>query len=178
MKSAPLQYANALADVVLQQGAAEPISGQLAEFAGLLSQSAELRSFLSSPAIARQAKHAVIEKIVARAGASRILRNFLYVLVDQHRTFHIPEIAAAFRDVVRERQGIVEAEITSAVELSAAQRADLGKVLERLAGKKLETRYALDPALLGGAIVRVGSTVYDGSVRNRLERLHTRLASE
>lgn len=177
MKSAPLQYANALADVVLQQGAAEPIAKQLADFASLFGQSAELRSFLSSPAITRQAKHAVVEKIVARAGASKILRNFLFVLVDQHRTFLLPEIAAAFREVIRQRQGIVEAEITSAVELSTAQRADLGKALERIVGKKLETRYALDPALLGGAIVRVESTVYDGSVRNHLERLRARLAS-
>lgn len=178
MKSAPLQYANALADVALQQGAAEPLAKELGEFTSLLGGSAELRNFLESPAIVRKAKHAVVEKLVARMGASKILRNFLFVLVDHRRTANLPDIDAAFQDVVRERQGIARAEITSAMELSAAQKKVLSQTLERLTGKKIETRYALDAALLGGAVVRMGSTIYDGSVRSQLERLRARLDSE
>ena len=178
MKSASLQYAGALADIALQQGAAEPLLKQLTEFTALFGESSELRSFLSSPAIARLAKHGVIKKIIARLGASKILCNFLFVLVDHQRTHILAEITAAFQEVVRQRQGIAQAEVTSAVELSAAQKSDLVKSLERLTGKTIESRYALDPALLGGAVVRVGSTIYDGSVRNRLERLRARLASE
>lgn len=184
MKSAPFQYANALADIALPQGTAEPITKQLEEFIALLGESAELRSFLESPAIARKAKQGVIEKLIARMGArsgpgaaAKILRNFLFVLVDHRRTHILREILSAFQDVVRQRQGIAQVEIISAVELSASQKRELSRALERLTGKRLETRFALDPALLGGAVVRVGSTIYDGSVRNRLERLRVRLAS-
>jgi F-type H+-transporting ATPase subunit delta len=178
LKSAALQYANALADIALEQGAVEPLVKQLAEFTALFGESAELRSFLASPAIARPAKHGVIEKIATRAGASKVLRNFLFVLTDNQRTHILAEIEAAFGDVLRQRQGIAQAEVTSAAELSAAQKKELLQALERVTGKKIEPRYALDPALLGGAIVRVGSTVYDGSVRNRLARMRARLASE
>ena len=185
MRSASLQYANALADVALQQGAAELLAKKLAEFAGLFRESEDLRNFLSSPAIPQQGKHGAIEKLVGQMnarpdpiGASKILRNFLFVLTDHRRTHILPEIILAFQDVVRQRQGIAQADVASAVELSAAQKKELSQVLERLTGKKIETRYATDPALLGGAVVRVGSTIYDGSVRNRLERLRARLASE
>lgn len=178
MKSASLQYANALADIALAQGAAAPALKQLADFGGVYSDSAELRNFLASPAVDREAKHGVIEKLVARLGASKILRNFLFVIADHRRTQILPEIIAAFQDVVRQRQGIAEAEISSAVELSAAQKTEFASTLERLTGKRVEAKYSLQPALLGGAVVRIGDTIYDGSLRNRLNELRTRLATE
>ena len=178
MKSASLQYANALADIALAQGAAEPTARQLNDFGTSYAQSAELRTFLASPAVTIEAKHAVIEKIIARLGASRILRNFLFVITDSHRTQLIPEIIASFGQVLRQRQGIAEAEISSAVELSAAQKTAFRNTLARLTGKKIETKYSLDPALLGGAVVRIGDTIYDGSLRNRLNEMRARLAAE
>jgi F-type H+-transporting ATPase subunit delta len=111
-------------------------------------------------------------------GASRILRNFLFVITDSHRTQLIPEIIASFQQVLRQRQGIAEAEISSAVELSAAQKTEFSKTLARLTGKKIETKYSLDPGLLGGAVVRIGDTIYDGSLRNRLNEMRARLAAE
>ncbi|HXL21050.1 MAG TPA: ATP synthase F1 subunit delta [Candidatus Dormibacteraeota bacterium] len=176
MKSASLQYANALADIALAQGAAEPAAKQLADFGGAYAESAELRNFLASPAVGREAKHGVIEKILARLGASRIIRNFLFVIVDHRRTAIVPEIVERFQEVIRQRQGIAEAEVRSAVELNAAQKAELAGMLARLTGKRVETRYALDAALLGGAVVRIGDTVYDGSLRHRLDEMRTRLA--
>jgi F-type H+-transporting ATPase subunit delta len=178
LKSASLQYANALADVALAQGAAEPVSKQLADFGAVYAESAELRNFLASPAVDRTAKHGVVEKLIARLGASKILRNFLFVIADHRRTHALPETIAAFQEVVRRRQGITEAEIRSAVELSAAQKAEFAQTLERLAGGRVETKYLLEPALLGGAVVRIGDTIYDGSLRNRLNALRARLAAE
>jgi F-type H+-transporting ATPase subunit delta len=178
LKSASLQYANALADIALAQGAAEPVIKQLADFGAIYAESAELRNFLASPAVNRDAKHGVIEKLIARLGASKILRNFLFVIADHQRTHILPEIITAFREVVRQRQGIAEAEISSAVELSAAQKTEFALTLERLTGKRVEAKYSLEPALLGGAVVRVGDTIYDGSLRNRLNVLRTRLAAE
>ncbi len=178
MKSASLQYANALADIAVAQSAAEPALKQLADFAGVYAESAELRNFLSSPAVDREAKHGVIEKLVARLGAGKIIRNFLFVVVDHGRTHILPEMVAAFQEVVRQRQGIAEAEVSTAIELSAAQKAEFAFTLERMTGKRVEAKYSLEPALLGGAVVRIGDAIYDGSLRQRLNAMRASLAAE
>lgn len=178
MKSASLQYATALADVVLEQGAAEPARKQLQDFRAAYEESAELRNVLASPAIAREAKHGVIEKLVARMGASRIIRNFLFVMSDNQRVHLLPEIVHTFAQVLRQRQGVAEAEISCAAEMTEKQKAELVSRLERLSGKKIQAKYSLEPALLGGAVVRIGDTIFDGSVRNQLNQLRARLAAE
>ncbi len=178
MKSAALQYANAIADIAQAQDAPEPLLEQLTAFRALYAESADLRNFLASPEVPRLAKHGVIEKLTARLGAGRIVRNFLFVLADHRRTQALPEVIAAFQEVIEQRRGIARAEISSAVELSAQQRAALAANLERLSGKKVEASYTLDAALLGGAVVRIGSTIYDGSLRSRLNSLRARLAAD
>ncbi len=178
MKSASLQYATALADIALEQGAAEPVKKQLADFGAAYAESGELRNVLSSPAVERTTKHSVLEKIAARLGASRIVRNFLFVVADNQRTHLLPEILQTFDAVIRQRQGMAEAEVASAVELTAAQKTTLQQTLERLTGKKIQAKYSLDPGLLGGAVVRIGDTIYDGSVRNRLNQMRARLSAE
>lgn len=178
MKSASLQYANALADIALEQGAGEPAAKQLNDFGATYAQSAELRTFLASPAVSIEAKHAVIEKITARLGASKIIRNFLFVLTDHRRTPLIEDVISTFEEVIRQRQGVAEAEVTSAVEMSAAQKKEMAATLAKLTGKRIEAKYALDRALLGGAVVRIGDTIYDGSLRNRLNEMRARLAAE
>jgi F-type H+-transporting ATPase subunit delta len=178
LKSASLQYATALADIALEQGAAEPVKKQLADFGAAYAESAELRNVLASPAVAKAAKHGVIEKLTARLGASRIIRNFLFVVTDNQRTHLLPEMLETFDAVIRQRLGMAEAEITSAAELTAAQKSSLQQTLERLTGKKIQAKYSLDPALLGGAVVRIGDTIYDGSVKNRLNQMRARLSAE
>ena len=178
MRSASLQYATALVDIALEQGAAEPVKQQLEDFGAAYADSAELRNVLANPAVELAAKHGVIEKLAARLGASRIVRNFLFVVVDNQRTHLLPEILQSFEDVIRQRQGVAEAEVTSAAELTAPQKTQLQQTLERLTGRKIQAKYSLDPALLGGAMVRIGDTIYDGSVRNRLNQMRARLAAE
>lgn len=178
MKAAAQRYATVLADIALEQGAAEPVKKSLSEFAGLAEQSADLRNFLASPAVPRSAKQGVIEKIAARIGASKIVRNFLLVLSDNRRTALLRDIVEAFDAVVLDRMGVAEAQVTSTAELSAGQKEELTAALERMTGKKVRARYTSDPALMGGAVVRIGSTIYDGSVREQLNRLRDRLASE
>jgi F-type H+-transporting ATPase subunit delta len=178
LKSASLQYATALADIVLEQGAAEPARKQLDDFRAAYDESAELRNFLGSPAITREAKHGVIEKLLARLGASKIIRNFLFVMADNQRIHLLPQIVETFELVLQQRQGVAEAEVTSAVELNGGQKTALVRTLERLSGKRIQAKYSLEPTLLGGAVVRIGDTIYDGSVRNRLDQLRTRLAAE
>lgn len=178
MKSASLQYANALADVALAQGAAVVVTQQLGDFTTAYSSSAELRNFLVSPAVSKAEKRGVAEKISARLGASKIVRNFLFVVIDHHRTQLLPEILQSFQEVVRERQGIAEAEIFSPTALNDSQKKEMTQALERLTGKKVEAKFSLDRDLLGGALVRVGDTIYDGSLRNQLSALREQLAAE
>jgi F-type H+-transporting ATPase subunit delta len=177
LKSASQQYATALADIAFEQNAVDAVMKQLNNFHALYASSAELRNFLSSPAVTREAKHRVIEKL-AGGGASKTVRNFLFVVVDHQRTAILPEMVAAVQEVIRQRQGIVEAQVSSAIELNAAQKAELGTTLERLTGRRVEASFSLEPSLLGGAVVRVGDTIYDGSLRTRLNELRARLAAE
>jgi F-type H+-transporting ATPase subunit delta len=178
LKSAALQYATALAEIALEQGASEPALNQLGDFSRAYAESAELRTFLSSPAVSREAKHGVIEKLAARLGASKIIRNFLFVVADNRRTHQLPRIIQTFREVIQQRQGVAEAEVESAMELNATQKTQLLKILEHVTGKKIQAKYSLDPALLGGAVVRIGDTIYDGSLKNQLNQMRARLAAE
>ena len=178
MKSASLQYANALADVALAQGAAAPVTQQLGDFVAAYTSSAELRNFLVSPAVSKSEKRGVAEKISSRLSASKIVRNFLFVVIDHQRTQLLPEIFESFQEVVRERQGVAEAEIFSPAALNDAQKKEMTQALEKLTGKKVETKFSLDANLLGGVLVRVGDTIYDGSLRNQLNALREQLAAE
>jgi len=155
-----------------------PVLQQLGDFAAAYQESPELRNLFASPAASTEAKRGVAEKIAARLGASKIVRNFLFVVIDHQRMHELPEILTTFQDVLRERQGIAEAEVFSAVALNDAQKTEMTRTLERVTGKKIEAKFSLDRNLLGGALVRVGDTIYDGSLRNRLNGLRERLTVE
>jgi len=175
LRSASGEYATALADVAVASGHAETLREEVRSFAGLAAQSADLRNFLASPAILRAAKHDLLEKLVTHTGGSKELRNFLFVLVDHHRTALVGEIAKEFETVLLRRLGVAEAGVTSARELSETQKQKLAGTLETVTGKKIEARYTVDPTLVGGLVVRIGSTIYDGSVRAQLEQMAARL---
>jgi F-type H+-transporting ATPase subunit delta len=177
LKAVAKRYAAALADVAMEQGAAEPVKKNLADFAEAVRGSADLANLLASPSVPRGNKQAVIGKLAARMGVGKIFRNFLLLLADNRRTALLPEIAEAFDALLLERMGIAEAQVTSAAELTAAQKTELNGAMERLTGKKVQSRYRVDRGLLGGAVVRIGSTVYDGSVREQLDRLRDRLTT-
>jgi len=175
LRTASAEYAAALADVALSTGHAETLRQEVRTFAEVAAESADLRNFMASPAISRAAKHDLLEKLVERAGGSKELRNFLFVLVDHHRTGLLGEIAREFETVVLRRLGIAEASVISARELSAAQKQKLAATLEAVTGNKIEARYAVDPTLVGGLVVRIGSTIYDGSVKAQLGQMAARL---
>jgi F-type H+-transporting ATPase subunit delta len=171
-------YADALAEVAISENTAEKVRRELRDFLGLLRESPQLGVLLGSPAVSRANKHAVAQALVERMGASRTLRNFLFVVIDQRRMGLLPEIQQAFEAKLDELQGVARADVISARELSERERKQLRTVLERLSGRRVEANYELDPRLIAGAVVRVGSTIYDGSVRTQLERLRVRLESQ
>lgn len=175
------RYANALADVVTAGAAAtgpRDAVSELRAFVSALESSAELRNALVTPAVPASRKKAVVGRIAEILELSRIARNFLFVLVDHRRIGILPEILHSFELVLDERLGFARAEVSSAHELSEPLRASLNAELERLTGKRIRARFRRDDSLIGGVMARIGSTVYDGSVRGRLESLERRLEAE
>jgi F-type H+-transporting ATPase subunit delta len=178
MRTLADRYAAALADVALADKAADKIRGELADFLGLLREAPQLGTLLSSPAVPRAAKRALAEALVQRLGASRTLRNFLCVVLDHRRTRLLAEIQEALDRQLDERLGVRRAEVSSARDLPEADQARLQAVLASLTGCKIEAEYRLAPELIAGTVVRIGSTIYDGSVRTRIDKLRHQLASQ
>jgi F-type H+-transporting ATPase subunit delta len=166
------RYARAFADVVTSAHLdAAAIDRQLSDFLATWDGSVELRSAFENPAIPAAQKVAILDKLNAKLGLQKELRNLIAVLINNDRIAQVREIVAAYRAEVEERQGIRQAEITTARELREDERATLLAGVGKLAGAKIQPTFKLDKSILGGTVVRIGSTVYDGSVRGRLERL-------
>ena len=149
---------------------------ELRSFEATLSESSALHNALITPAVPVARKRAVIGRIADLLRLSRVTRNFLFVLVDHRRISSLTGIIHMFEQVVDERLGYAQAEISSAMELTEAQRGVLNTQLERVTGKRIRMRFAIDPELIGGAVARIGSTVYDGSVRGQLATIERRLS--
>lgn len=169
-------YAQALLGVAADGKAeASSLHRELGELGGLIASSRELRLALASPAVASTAKQAVLEAVAYRLGLSRVMRNFLAVAAQRGRAARIPGIAAAFERLWREHQGIQAAEIISARPLAAGERAAIERALAGVTSGQIAPEYKVDAGLIGGFTARVGGTVYDGSLRGRLDRLRREL---
>jgi F-type H+-transporting ATPase subunit delta len=170
------RYARAFLEVVTDAKLdTAAIDRQLSDFLATWNGSAELRTFFINPAVPAVQKVAFLDTLNARLGLQKELRNLIAVLIDNDRVGHVAEVIAAYRQLLEEQLGIRPAEIVTARELNQEDRDRLIAEVARLAGAKIDARFKLDPAILGGTVVRIGSTVYDGSVRGRLERLRETL---
>jgi len=170
------RYARAFADVVLSAKLdAAALDLQLNDFLATWEGSFELRTMFASPAVTIQQKIAILDKMNARLGMQKELRNLLAVMINNGRIGEVVEVIAAYRTELKERQGIRQAEIVTARALSEAEKASLVAGVGQLAGSRIEANFKLDASILGGTVVRIGSTVYDGSVRGRLDRLREAL---
>ena len=171
-------YARAFADVVISNRLDPVVTlAEAQQMAALARGNKGLREVWYAPAISADQKRAVLDSIVERAGISRPVRNFVAVLIDHRRTRFLSEIVGQFAQELNQRMGFAEAEVTTARELSADEQNRLEGDLARVTSKRIRARYSQDPAILGGAIARVGSTVYDGSVKGQLERIRQLLAA-
>lgn len=173
-----LRYARAFADVA-ESANLNPATAQqqLQDFADTLGESSELREVLQNPSVDMPQKLKVVDALVARLDIGPQVRNFIAVILDHHRLAEFNEIRAEYRKLADEHAGAVEATITSARPLSADERAGLEAQVAKLAGANVRASYLEDPSLLGGAVVQVGSTIYDGSVRSQLAQLKQRLVT-
>jgi F-type H+-transporting ATPase subunit delta len=172
------RYARAFADVVLSAKLdAVKLDKQLDDFLATWTGSSELRNLFATPAVTSQQKIEILDKLNEKLKMQKELRNLLAVLITNGRISEVAEVVAAYRTELKERQGIRLAEIVTARTLSDKERSQLTVGVGQLAGSKIEASFTLDAAILGGTVVRIGSTVYDGSVRGRLERLKEILVS-
>jgi len=171
-------YARALADVVTAARLdSAAINHRMDDFLATWDGSKELREVFENPAIATDQKVAILDKMNAKLGMQKELRNFIAILIRNDRIANVHEVVEAYRAELEQREGIREAEILTARELNEQERAGLLAGVGRLAGGKVKASFKLDKSILGGTIVRIGSTVYDGSVKGRLERLRETLSS-
>ncbi len=172
MSALVARYANAFLQVVTAAKLdTTAIDGEFADFIATWDDSPELREFFRNPAVAAPQKVEFLDKLNARLGLQKELRNLLAVLIDNNRIGQVSEVAQAYRRLLQEQSGIRQAEIVTARELNEKERGALVEEIGKLAGARVDASFRLDPAILGGTVVRIGSTVYDGSVRGRLERL-------
>jgi F-type H+-transporting ATPase subunit delta len=171
-------YARAFADVVLSGHLdADRSIAELREVASLLAERSELRRVWENPAIPADQKRRVLDVIAQRDGLSKQVRNLVAVLIDHRRVHFLEPIIRQVEKELDARLGFAEAEITSARELGAVEKSEFEAQVGKLTGKKVRARYAQDASLLGGAMVRVGSTIYDGSVKGQLERIKDAISS-
>lgn len=175
-----IRYARALADAVFRPGSEldpKQALNELRAFSAMVQDSAELRTVLLSPAVSNSKKRNVVGRLAESIPLSRLVRNFVYVIIDRRRTDLLSDIAAAFETALDERLGIVRAEVRSAAPLNDRQQSELQQELSRLSGKQVRCDFSIDPTLIGGVVSRIGSTVYDGSVRSQLASLRERLVA-
>ena len=178
MAAVSSRYARALVEVVLEQQLdADVAREQLNSFADAVRESVELRRVWESPAIPAEQKRAVLEAIVGQINAFKAIRNFMAVIIDHRRIPMLDDIARQFAVELDLQMGLVEAKISSARELSNDEKRDLESQVERLTGRKVRAHYASDPGLLGGVMVRLGSVIYDGSIRGQLEKMKQELST-
>lgn len=174
------RYANALVDAVTAPSSGVEVGQavwQLRSFESVVLSSPDLRNVLASPAVSIVKKRAVVTTLSDKLGLPRIIRNFLLVLNDHRRSAAISEIIDAFELLLDERLGFVRAEILSAEKLGRDEESAVSNQLTQLTGKKVRPRFAIDPDLIGGVVARIGSTVYDGSVRGQLAAMAHRLSA-
>jgi F-type H+-transporting ATPase subunit delta len=178
MASVANTYARAFADVVLSAHLDSDRSiSELRTIASLLNQSSDLRRVWENPAVPAEQKRGVLDVIVERDGISKQVRNLVAVLIDHRRVHFLGPIIVQLEKELDARLGFAEADITSARPLVDAEKREFEAQVGKLTGKKVRARYGQDASLLGGAVVRLGSTIYDGSVKGQLERLKEAISS-
>ncbi len=178
MASVASTYARAFADVVLSKKLdARRATGELRRIAGLLAESSDLRRVWENPAIPAEQKRSLLDAISRRDGISKQVRNLVAVLIDHRRIHFLDPVIQQLEKELDARLGFAEAEIITSRDLADAEKREVEARVEKLTGKKVRARYAQDPSLLGGAVVRVGSTIYDGSVKGQLERMKEAISS-
>ena len=175
-RAAAARYARALFDVALaERQDLEQIDRELAGIVTLVQSNDGLQRALFHPAIPASRKRAVVEQLLALSPVNPLLSRVLLLLADRDRHARLPDLAEAYRSRLMDHQQIVRAKVTTAVALPADRVVALEQGLAAATGRRVDLKVDVDPSILGGAVARIGSTVYDGSITTQLEKLKQRL---
>lgn len=170
------RYSTALADVVIPRGEERQVQEELSAWEEMMQSNPLLMEVFSNPTIPYDQKRKVLTSLIARTRVRPTTANFLQVLLQNHRLADLSEVNGRFAQVLDERSGVVSADVTTARPVPEASREALRQKLTALTGKKVRLSFETDVELIGGIVTRVGSTIYDGSIRTQLEQVKERLA--
>ena len=176
VQTVALRYASALADVVLERGEAREVQEELLAWEKMFHANPMLEEVFRNPTIALDKKRAVLNRLIVRAKPRPTTANFLKVLLQNQRLTELGEIDRKFAELLDVRAGMVAATVTTARAVPVNSQQKLQAKLLTLTGKKVRINFMTDPELIGGLVTRIGSTVYDGSVRNHLQMIKTKMA--
>jgi F-type H+-transporting ATPase subunit delta len=165
------RYASSLFELALESGSIDQVGADLDRFQALLDESEDLRRLVASPVFSAEEQQQAIAAVAARAGIAGLVGNFLKVVAGNRRLFAVPGMIRAYREIAALHRGQVTAEVTSAHALSAEQESELKSALKGVTGKDVAIAVTIDPSILGGLIVKVGSRQIDTSLRTKLSTL-------
>jgi F-type H+-transporting ATPase subunit delta len=177
-RSSAVRYARALLDVALQESIADQAERDLASFADLLARHEDLRTAATHPAVPAARKRSLVGALASRLQLSVPVTKLLVLLADRDRLALVPELLERYRERLLEHRNVVRAEVTTAETLTADREAAIGERLTRATGRQVMLTTRVDPSIIGGAVARIGSVVYDGSLAAQLTRMRERLARD
>jgi F-type H+-transporting ATPase subunit delta len=172
------RYARALADVIVERRETNEVVKELIDFERMMDEHSQLRDVFASPVIAIERKRGVLDDLLARIGPRQTTANFLRLLLSNSRLHDLDQMLRALSRELDTRKNIVSAEITTAREISEQEKAALQRQLKGTTGKEVRLQFRTDPEIIGGMVTRIGSLVYDGSIRNQLAQMKRRLLSD
>ena len=172
------RYARAMFDALQDPAAREKVDAFLNALGESIRQSPELRDFLLDPAVARADRKKLLSSIAERHAMPPETERFLHLVIEQGRAEVLPSIGQAYHEIYEESMGVVAAEITTAVPMSDEMKQRAQSALEKMTSKRVRLQCSIEPELIGGAVTRVGSTIYDGSLRTQLESLRRQMSEE
>jgi F-type H+-transporting ATPase subunit delta len=172
------RYATALADVVIPRGNAEEVKAELSVWERMMTENTNLAEVFRNPTIAYEKKRTVLEKLIDLSKASQVTTNFLQVMLMNQRLADLPAVNAKFAEVLDERAGMIAADVTTARPVAEDTKQALSAKLGQMTGKKVKLQFETDEELIGGLVARIGSTVYDGSVKNQLANVRAQMIGE
>ena len=170
------RYSIALADVAIEGGEALEVQAELLEWGKMIASHSLLEEAFSNPTVPYEQKRKLIAELIERTAIRQTTANFLHVLLRNQRLSEINEVNKWFAQVLDQRSGVVAAEVTTATPVSQVSMDALRERLASISGKKVRLKFATDEDLIGGMVTRIGSTVYDGSIRNQLREMELKLA--
>jgi F-type H+-transporting ATPase subunit delta len=169
------RYAEALADAAIARGQVEQIDLDVRAFVEAMQVSRELYDLFASPVVSQHDKGKVLDAVISRMRPNQMTANLLRTMLNHYRLHYVAEMYEQFRRIINERAGVVVAKVTTAQPLGQTEQALLSRRLEEMTGKQVQFQFDTDPELIGGVVTRIGSVVYDGSVRTQLQEIKQEL---